>query len=255
MIFIILTAYNEERDLPPLLVKIGNFMLDNSLSYRMIIVNDGSTDNTASVIKQYSATMPIDLIDFKTNRGVGEAFRVAFGEVIKTAGDSDLIVTMDADNTHDPELIKPMMQKIQEGSDVVVASCYAKEGKLTGVSFFRAILSKICNFIYILFFPIKGVTLYTGFYRLHTAGAIKKARVVFKDRFIESNGFGAMAELLVKFKKLKFNISEVPMILHYEVKQERSKIKIIPTIKEHLGSIYKNLRRVNILSLDEKKYS
>lgn len=220
-------------------------MSANSLPYRLVIVNDGSTDNTPAVIKEHGLSMPVDFIDFKSNRGVGEAFRQAFRKVIETADDSALVVTMDADNTHGPELIKPMMEKIEEGSDVVIASCYGKGGRITGISFFRAVLSKGCNLIYRIFFPIKGVTLYTGFYRIHRARAIKKAASVFKDSFIESSGFGAMAELLIKFKKLNFRISEIPMTLHYEVKQGRSKLKVMRTVKEHLGAIYKNLFNTN----------
>lgn len=245
MIYIALSAYNEEKDLPPLLLKLRDFMSRNSLQYRLLIVNDGSTDNTAGVIKQQSLSLPIDLIDFKANRGVGEAFRQAFKEIIKASDDNDLIVTMDADNTHDPQLIKPMMKEIEGGSDVVIASCYNKKGSLTGISFHRAILSKGCNLIYRIFFPIKGVTLYTGFYRLYRAQAIKKTESVFKEYFIESSGFGAMAELLIKLKKLNFRISEVPMALRYELKQEKSKLKILRTIREHLGSIYKNLFNPN----------
>ncbi|MEW6008491.1 MAG: glycosyltransferase family 2 protein [Candidatus Omnitrophota bacterium] len=241
MIIILLAAYNEEKDLPQLLARIRESIAKNHYEYRLFIVNDGSTDGTVNVVKEHMQIMPIDFIDFKFNRGVGEAFRVALRQVLKIAKDSDIIVTMDADNTHDPNLIKSIVEKIDEGNDIVITSCYGENGKITGLSFSRHVLSRSCNLVYRLLFPIKGVSLYTGFYRGHTARAFRKTEGIFGDNLIESVGFGAMAELLIKFRKANLRIAEIPMTLRYDIKIGISKIKILSTIKEHLTSIFKNI--------------
>jgi hypothetical protein len=52
-----------------------------------------------------------------------------------------------------------------------------------------------------------------------------------------------MAEMLIKFRMIPISICEVPVIIRYDLKTSRSKLKILPTIKEHLGIIGRNIFR------------
>jgi dolichol-phosphate mannosyltransferase len=96
-------------------------------------------------------------------------------------------------------------------------------------------------------FHIKGIRTYTGFYRAHSGAALKKAFEIFGDRLIEMNGFAAMAEMVIKFRQIPLFLTEVPMIIRYDLKGRASKMKVMATIKEHVGVIGRNLLRRRVI--------
>ncbi|MFP8879007.1 MAG: glycosyltransferase family 2 protein, partial [Myxococcota bacterium] len=122
MVIITLPAYNEEQTLPLLLERTREAMEENQIDYRVIVVNDGSTDATAEAVDKMAASIPITRFDHESNRGLGDTIRTGLIHAIEGADDRDIIVTMDSDNTHTPGLIAAMVRGIREGNDVVIAS-------------------------------------------------------------------------------------------------------------------------------------
>lgn len=248
MIHIILPIFNEEDVIRKLLDRIKNEMLKNNYSYRIYAVNDGSTDGTVDAIREYDKKLPIIVISFEENRGIGEVMRTGLRLALeKSKSDEDVVVTMDADNTHDPRVIKMIMKKIEEGYEVVIPSPLAAGGMIIGLSLRRLFFTLAANFLYKISFYIKGVNEYTGFYRGYKVGALKMAVEKYKDKLIESDGFAAMAELLVKCRRVPLLITEVPLILRYDFKGEKSKLKVLPTILEHLKVIFSNLFKSRVV--------
>ena len=127
-----------------------------------------------------------------------------------------------------------MIKKMDEGYEVVIGSCFATGGMMVGVPLVRFLLSYISNFAYRVLFHVKGIRTYTGFYRAHSGAAIKLAFEKFGDRFIEAKGFAAMAEMLIKFRQIPLFLTEVPMIIRYDLKGRASKMRVMATIREHL---------------------
>ena len=160
---------------------------------------------------------------------------------MKIVRDNDIVITLDADNTHNLKTVEFMIKKIDEGYEVVIGSCFTTGGMMIGVPMLRYLLSYISNFVYRLLFHVKGIRTYTGFYRAHSGAAIKTAFERFGDRLIEVNGFAGMAEMLVKFRQIPLFMTEVPMIIRYDLKGRASKMRILATIQEHMGVIGKNL--------------
>src|SRR3990170_6068862 len=111
---IILPAYNEAAALPPLLAAIATDV-PCELSPRVIVVDDGSTDDTARVAKSASSSLPpslltahcllLTVVSHPRNLGLGAALRTGLTAAMADAADDDIIVVMDADNTHPPALI------------------------------------------------------------------------------------------------------------------------------------------------------
>src|SRR5262249_7646180 len=125
-VFLTLPAYNEEHGLPKLLQSFAAEMDRAGLNYQAVIVDDGSKDRTREVIGEWSSRFPIALVVHPQNRGLGETIRDALRRASELARPDDVIVTMDADNTHDPALIPSMLVRISQGNDVVIASRYRK---------------------------------------------------------------------------------------------------------------------------------
>jgi len=247
MIYFILPAYNEEKGVGFQLESIKKIAEKKKFAYRVIIINDGSIDRTEVEVTKFQDVMPISLLKHNTNMGVGVAFKTGFEEVLKTLEDDDIVITMDADNTQNLKTVELMVERINEGYEVILGSFFATGGMLIGVPLLRIFLTYWCNFLYRMLFHIKGVREYTGFYRAHSGEALKRYREKFGENIIESKGFVVMAEMLIKFRRMPFFITEVPMISRYDLKGGVSKLKIFPTIREHLKVIVKNVFKRRIV--------
>ena len=80
----------------------------NNLS--ILIVNDGSKDHTVDSIKRFKGKINITLIDNAVNGGLGKVIRQGLKIACETLKDDDIIITMDGDNSHLPQLIPKMVQ-------------------------------------------------------------------------------------------------------------------------------------------------
>ena len=112
MIFIILPAYNEAMSLPILLPGIEVIMNQNNYDYKVILVNDGSKDDTLRIANEFSSKMPMEIITHKFNRGLGETIRDGFEYAAEHSSPEDTIVRLDCDITHDPQYIPALIEKI-----------------------------------------------------------------------------------------------------------------------------------------------
>ena len=234
---IMLPAYNEALSLPPLLNRIIDVRNQFKLNITVLVVNDGSKDNTLEVINSYS-NQNIAPLDLQPNRGLAGAMREGFKEAIRDMEDTDILITMDADDSHNPALVYRMITQIREGSDLVIASRYRDGARIVGLSAFREFLSKIAGYLFRIFRPMKGVRDYTCGYRAYRVGLLKKAHAYYGDQFILQQGFGCMAEILLKLKRFQPIIHELPFILRYDQKQGNSKMNVFKTIRDTLSLIF-----------------
>ncbi len=117
----VIPAYNEEESLPKLYEQIMNNLkpcISEGLAkdYEILFIDDGSSDNTASVMKELSEKdNNVRYILFRKNFGKSIALQTAFKNV-----EGDIIITMDADLQDDPCEIRNFLMKIDEGYDMVV---------------------------------------------------------------------------------------------------------------------------------------
>jgi glycosyltransferase involved in cell wall biosynthesis len=140
LISVIVPAYNEADVIEAFYQRMLNVLLEHSLEYELIFVNDGSTDNTLAILKKLQEddhhVMVVDL-----SRNFGK-------EIAMTAGldycTGDAVILIDADLQDPPELIPDMIEKWQGGHDVVYARRVSRDGesflkKLTSKWFYRLI--------------------------------------------------------------------------------------------------------------------
>ena len=227
MIYILLPAYNEEASFGNLLPKIDKyFKNDLQIPYQLIICNDGSTDSTLEILETYKETLPLLIINHKINRGLGETSRDLFEKAVELSQNGDIIIRMDCDDTHEPEFIKGMIDKINEGNDVVVASRFVEGGSQEGLEGYRKIISLLANKFMKLFFPIKGLKEYSSGFRAYKAEVMKIAIDTYGNNFIQLKGLGftCTLEKMVKLKMLGAKFGEAPFILRYQQKMSESKM-------------------------------
>lgn len=238
MIYILLPAYNEERDIGPLMGRIEEMIAATGCAIQVLVVNDGSKDNTLGVVRSFTGKVPFEILDHGVNKGLGQAMLTGLTRAAELVQADDLVVAMDADNTHDPALIGALQKKIEAGYDLVIASRYEAGGEEVGLNPMRKVLSRGASTLLRLFFPIKGAQDYTCGYRAYRGSLLMTAFQKYGQNLIEEHGFTCMAELLIKLSRLGARISEVPLILRYDFKSGQSKMKFVKTIFRYCVLIY-----------------
>ena len=111
-VLVVIPAYNEEENIQTVVneVRKTNPMVD------IVVINDGSKDETLQKAK---------IIDLPNNLGIGGA--VQTGMLYASKNDYDIAIQLDADGQHDPQYIEQMVQKIEEGYDMVIGSRFVQK--------------------------------------------------------------------------------------------------------------------------------
>ena len=237
MIRIVLPAYNEESALPALLEGLKSVLANCDFPSEVIVVNDGSTDRTLEIIRSFDTRLSLRVIDLQPNRGLARALKTGLSAAVAGAQADDVIVTMDADNSHPPALIPQMVGLVRNGSDVVIASRYRSGSRVSGVPRLRRLMSLGACGLFCLLVPIRGVRDYTCGFRAYRAELLIRAFALYPDTLIKQPGFGCMAELLMKLERLEPRISEVPLALNYNLRNRVSKMNVWQTARETLGML------------------
>lgn len=236
---VVLPAYNEEQSLPPLLNRLERAYEESGLNIEILVVNDGSKDRTSEVARNFRGQLKVEVLDLHPNRGLAGAIKAGLFEAVKQCkSDDDIIIIMDADNTHTPGLILRMVRLITEGCDVVIASRYQPGSRVIGLSRFRRLLSDGASWLFRILVGIRGVRDYTCGYRAYRVEVLRKAFALYQENFIRQSGFGCMIEILLRIQKFDPIIQEVPLILRYDLKEGESKMKIWRTIKQTLKLLF-----------------
>ncbi len=226
MIWIVIPAYNEEQDLPALLPKIHDALIAKKMEHRIVVVNDGSTDRTAESLTEFGSKLPLDVVTHPINRGLGETERDGFEFVAARAVPEDVIVRVEADNTHEPNYVFDLLAKLNDGYDVVNTSRFQPGGGQVGVDGYRALISRAANLFMHFIFRIQGTRDYSCGYRAYRAQVIQDAIRIFGNNFIQLRGLGftSTLEMIVKLHVLGCKFAEVPFVLRYDQKSGPSKM-------------------------------
>jgi len=253
MIYFVLPVYNEQENLKAL---IGGLRLHmKGQPYRIITVNDGSSDDSLKILKMLRSD-DFEIIGSEINMNVGAVFNSGISRVLETAQDDDIMIIMESDRTSDIKVVDDMVEKIrQEGQDIAIASRYQRGGSYKSFPVLRMIFSFGASFLMRHFFPIQGVCDYTIFFRAYRAGVVRRAAQYFGAfGLIQSKGFVANAELLIKLSLFTKKITEIPFVYDYAQKKGVSKIHILRTINEYFVLInYINRVFKKVYDLENRK--
>jgi len=194
---IIVPAYNEENRIKPFLNKLIAYCKKNLKSYEIILVNDGSKDNTLEVLNKYKSNI-VRVVTYRNNRGKGHAVKEG---IFSAKGNNILFI--DADGSIPPFEIPHMLKKLDK-FDVVVGTRNVKESKVEK-TIYRKILSWGFNtYVSILFF-MRFTDYLCGFKGMKKSAATKIFRKLISERWLFD------VEMFYRIKKAKLSCFELPI--------------------------------------------
>ena len=228
-VWVMLPAYNEEAGISSLAHKICAMADREKLDYEVVVVDDGSADETAQIVSQLSFQLPITLVQHEVNMGLAAALRTCFGYALAHGRSGDKIVTLDADDTQPPALIPEMLSMIDQGYDVAIGSRYQNRSRTVGVPRKRLAMTWIAKWLFKIITPIKGVWDYTCGFRAYNFDKLKEASDFYGEEFVSEEGFSCMVDVLLKLRRFNPVMGEAPMLLRYDQKGGPSKMNVNST--------------------------
>jgi len=228
---VVLPAFNEQDALEKLIERVVQSLGETPWEFDILVVDDGSTDRTVNIARRMQEFYPVRLVCHEVNQGLGAAITTCLTRGIEGLDDDDILVAMDADNTHPPQLISRMVPMIREGYDIVIASRFQPGGRVVGLAKHREWLSVAARIMMQTVVPIRGCRDYTCGYRAYRVGLVRDALLRFDGKLTRETGFACMADLLLTLNSLGAVIGEVPLLLRYDFKRGASKMKIFQTIE------------------------
>lgn len=241
MVYIILPVYNEERNISPVIASLRKVLADTR--HVIIAVNDGSSDGTAAKLSGLEGP-DLSVIGTEMNMNVGAVFSLGIHTVLQHARPADAVIIMESDGTSEISLMPSMLERLNTGSDIVIASRYRPGGGYRNFPAQRYVFSILANNYMRRFFPLPGVSDYTIFFRAYRAAVLKKATEWFGPfGLIQSRGFVANVELLVKLSLFTERIGEIPFVYDYGEKNGASKLDVFRTVNEYF-TVVSYLREV-----------
>jgi dolichol-phosphate mannosyltransferase len=151
LVSVIVPTYNEAENTPELLERIDATMRGRYL-YEVITVDDNSPDGTAEVARKLLSRFPVKVVVRQARIGLSNAVVDEFKNATERYR-----AEIDADLQHSPEAIPDLIQKLEEGYQVAIASRYIQGGGTVGFPYFRRIISKGAAMLdWIMFLQTKG---------------------------------------------------------------------------------------------------
>lgn len=182
---------NEAEPLPSLIDQLRAVMDPLAVSYEILVVDGRSTDDTRAVAADRGCRVVL-----QPRRGLGDAVRHAFREAR-----APFVVTMDADHSHPPELIRSLLARRRD-ADLILASRYVEGGVSEDVPM-RRLLSRFLNRVYCVVLGLPYHDISTG-YRLYRKAALDALR-------LDTLEYDIQEEIVFRMHRAGAAIIEIPL--------------------------------------------
>ncbi|MEZ5018228.1 MAG: polyprenol monophosphomannose synthase [Flavipsychrobacter sp.] len=199
---VIIPTYNEKENIERIILKV----LSLAGSYHVLVVDDGSPDGTANIIRKLQEMYPdqVHLLERTGKLGLGTAYIAGFKWALRR--DYQYIFEMDADFSHNPDDLVRLHQACVSGADLAIGSRYVRGGKVVNWPWDRIFISKGGAFYtkFITWMPVNDPTAGFVCYRREVLKTIPLNKV----QFI---GYAFQVEMKYRAWKLGFKLKEVPI--------------------------------------------
>jgi dolichol-phosphate mannosyltransferase len=212
---IVLPTYNERDNIEPYLRAVREVSADIDV----LVVDDNSPDGTADLAREVGAELGgVEVLERPAKDGLGSAYRTGFEHVLSNGAAYDVVVSMDADLSHDPAVIPTMLRLIEDGADLAIGSRYVRGGGTTDWPVRRQLLSKWGNTYTRTLMGLDAHDCTSGYraYRASALAAIEPADT-------SAEGYAFLTELVRRLTRHGYRIVETPIVFR---DRERGKSKM-----------------------------
>jgi len=212
LVTVLVPAYNEALKIMSSLTQIYAYMqaLSDRFAFELLIVDDGSTDETAAIVEAFQATRPeVRLHRQPTNMRIGQALRDGFA-----LSRGDIVVTFDSDLSYSVDHIGAMLDVMtNERVAIVVASPYMEGGRTSAIPWRREVMSRQVNRLLSATsqYPIKTIT---GMVRAYDGRFVRGLS-------LKSMGPEINTEIMYKAQIMRCRVAEIPAHLDWSEQAER----------------------------------
>ena len=225
---VVIPTYNEKENVEKIIRKVISLPGD----FHVLVVDDGSPDGTATIVKRMQQELPdkVHLVERSGKLGLGTAYIFGFKWALQRK--YEYIFEMDADFSHNPDDLLRLYEACASGADVAIGSRYVKGGKVVNWPWDRVLISK-GGALYtqvITWMPVADPTAGFVCYRRRVLETIPLDKV----RFI---GYAFQIEMKYRAWKLGFSIKEVPITFIDRTEGQSKMTKGI--VKEAMYGVWK----------------
>jgi dolichyl-phosphate beta-glucosyltransferase len=199
---VVVPAFNEEPRLPGTLKELSTYLNANFREYEIIVVDDGSSDGTASIVKGLGRELPnISLLSYPLNAGKGYATRKGV-----LSSSKDLVLTCDADMSTPIREYEKLVPFVRDHFDIAIGSRGLEDSEIVvRQPWYRELMGKTFN-VFVRTLVFEGIRDTQCGFKLFRGDV---ARRLFKDSII--NGFAFDVEILFLARRSGYKIKEVPI--------------------------------------------
>lgn len=205
LVSVILPCLNEEKSIGICIEKILDVFKKYSIDGEIIVVDNGSTDNSINVVKQYNNVKLL----FEPQKGYGSALRKGIDNA-----EGKYVIMGDADNTYDFYEIPKFLEKLKEGYDLVIGSRF--KGKIL-----KGAMSWSHRYI--------GNPILSGMLRLFFGGNVSDAhcglraftKEAYKKMNLKTTGMEFASEMVIHALKKKLKIAEIPIVYYPRIGESK----------------------------------
>lgn len=204
MFTVILPTYNERENLERFVKRLLEVFDINRLDGRIVVVDDGSPDGTGKIADSLAARLDnLSVIHRAEKQGIGPAYVAGFKQALTT--DTEYIMEMDCDFSHDPANIPAFLEAIKQ-ADLVLGSRYVPGGRVENWGLIRRLISRWGGLYarLVLGIPVNDLT-----------GGNKCFRRVVLETLdldaVSSHGYGFQIEMTYRAIRRGFTVKEIPI--------------------------------------------
>jgi dolichol-phosphate mannosyltransferase len=157
MLSVVVPTYNEAGSVTGLAERLHAALADRE--WELVIVDDGSPDGTADMAEALAPRIPVKVVRRAGKAGLASAVVAGF-----TAARGDILVVMDADLSHPPEVVPALVNAVEHGADLAVGSRYVSGGGVMDWPLQRRVVSRVACLMGNLLVPVRDAT--SGFFAL-----------------------------------------------------------------------------------------
>jgi hypothetical protein len=229
LIYICIPAHNEEQTVGVVLWKIRQVMAEFPRDYQLLVVDDASSDKTPDVLAPYARVLPLTVVRPDRRRGPADAVEMMLREAVRRSEypKRDIVVTLQADFTQEPDELVGLIKRMEAGADIVVGQPLPSPEAPLALRWGRRLARRLLGRRLMpegVADPFMGYTAYRVF-------TLRRALEEANGRLVHWGGWAGAAELLAAAAPHARRIEALDMIERRERLQRPSRLQVWPSLK------------------------